>query len=384
MNVARIVRVETPEDRPLGNVRHFFDRIRAGTSGARSNVVLVCHAIGSLPPFLEAMREISDISGILVKPKSAQPDILRRVSRFHHTEILSREICDSPHKTKVLLDGMTAGKETILVDIGGYFSHVPEWKRQGLLGNIRGIVEDTENGHQRYLKADIGDMPVVSVARSQTKRLEDWWVGRAIVFSAERQLRHIGETFHAKRITVLGFGKIGFSIADTLKRHGYDVSIYDIDSCKRVLAKCLNYAIPDRTRAVAGADIIFSATGNRALSLQDLRAKRKTTFVFSATSADDEFDIDFGDAHKSFGEFWKFPNLGAEKTTFFANKGNAINFVDGGEIGRYAHMVQSAIIHGIDVILCGETTPGAISELTDAREQLISSAYLDEFEQDEF
>ncbi|RXT25174.1 hypothetical protein B5P46_13805 [Rhizobium leguminosarum] len=367
---------------PGHDVQGFFNQVCASLSTRRANLVMVCHAIGSLPPFLQALEQVADISGILVKPKSAQTDILRRISRYHRTEILSREICESPFKTQELLDGMTGGRETILVDIGGYFCKVPAWKQQGFLQNIVGIVEDTENGHQRYQKSDLAGMPVVSVARSATKQLEDWWVGRAIVFSAERQLRHIGETFHAKKITVLGFGKIGFSIADTLLRHGYDVSIFDTDPCKRVLAKCLNYAIPERDRAISGADVIFSATGNRALSLADLNRKSRPTFVFSATSADDEFDIDFSTATKTYGEFWQFPRRDDRMTDFFANRGNAINFIDGGEIGRYAHMVQSAIAHGIDAILCGEYALGAISELSQTRERLISSAYISEFEQD--
>src|SRR5689334_14274792 len=88
------LRVMQAED----DVQSFFRRVCAGTSGRRPNVVLVGHAIGSLPPFLEALRQIADVSGILVKPKSAQTDVLRRVSRFYHTEILSRENCDTPRK----------------------------------------------------------------------------------------------------------------------------------------------------------------------------------------------------------------------------------------------------------------------------------------------
>ncbi|MGL4236766.1 NAD(P)-binding domain-containing protein [Tabrizicola sp.] len=350
-------------------------------SGPRSRIVMVGHAIGSLPAYLAALRKSTDVLGILVKPKSAQPDILRRIARHHRTEILSRAICDSPLAMSDLLDRMTEAQDTILVDIGGYFSNVPKWRAQGYFPNIKGIVEDTENGHQRYERADLADMPVISIARSQTKRLEDWWVGRAIVFSAERQLRQIGDTFHSKRITVLGFGKIGFSIADTLTRQGYDVSVFDTDPCRRVLAKCLNYRIPDREDAIRKADIIFSATGNKALSATDLQQQRRPTFVFSATSGDDEFHIDFKATVRSYGDFWELPMHDAHAMpVFFANLGNAVNFMDGGEIGRYAHMVQSAILHGVDAIQCEEFAPGQISELSEARERLISSAYIDEFQ----
>jgi adenosylhomocysteinase len=362
------------------SVARFFDRVRVGMSGPRARIVMVGHAIGSLPPYLSALRKSLDVLGVLAKPKSAQADILRRVSRHYRTEMLSRTICDSPLLMSDLLDRMTEGKDTILVDIGGYFSNVPLWRAQGYFQNIKGIVEDTENGHQRYERADLADMPVISVARSQTKRLEDWWVGRAIVFSAERLLRQIGDTFHSKRITVLGFGKIGFSIADTLSRHGYDVSVFDIDPCRRVLAKCLNYRIPDWKTAISRADIIFSATGRKALSVADLQDQKHPTFIFSATSGDDEFDIDLNILSRSYGEFWELPKLKDQSgTVFFASRGNAVNFVDGGEIGKYAHMVQSAILHGIDAVQCGEFKSGEISELTQARENLISRAFIDEF-----
>lgn len=362
-------------------VKNFFNRVIDSTKGGRPNLVLVCHAIGSLPPFLEALARYANISGLLVKPKSVQNDILRRISRFHRTEILSRETCASPLRLHSLLDSITQRREAVLSDIGGYFSNVPLWRGQGYFRNIVGIVEDTENGHQRYERVELADMPVVSIARSETKRLEDWWVGRAIVFSAERQLRSIGETFNGKRISVFGFGKIGFSIADTLMRHGYNVAIYDIDPCKRVQAKSLNYPIPSRERAISDADVIFSATGNQALSLNDFKTKRRPAFIFSATSADDEFAIDFSKAIKTYGEFWQFPGTYGRRPDLFANRGNAVNFLDGGEIGHYAHMVQSAILHGIDAIMCGEYRIGEISSLSAERERLISSAYITEFEE---
>lgn len=358
----------------------FFKRVIQTTKARRPNILLVCHAIGSLPPFLDALSTYGNIDGLLVKPKSAQDDVLRRISRFYQIEILSRTVFASPYKTQALVDRMTGGQETVVSDIGGYFCNVPTWRRKGYLQNIAGIVEDTENGHQRYERADLTDLPIVSVARSETKRLEDWWVGRAIVFSAERQLRGIRETFNAKKITVLGFGKIGSSIADTLARHGYNVSVYDIDPCRRVQAKSMNYSIPNRAQAIGDADIIFSATGNHALSLDDLRTKWRPARIFSTTSADDEFAIDFSKAIKAYSEFWHFPCTDRRGLHLFANRGNAVNFLDGGEIGHYAHMVQSAIMHGIDAIMCGEFIPGRIADLSAERERLIASAYIREFE----
>lgn len=380
----RLLRFDTAEARLQHSseekrIDSFFERTIRSTSRRPTNLIVVSHAIRSLPPFLRALSSVHHVKGLFIKPKSYDQRILAKLSCEYRTRILSREMFERQAEATSILEEYAGNDAVVLADIGGYFANVPRWQQERGLGNVLGIVEDTENGHQRYLRSAGGQIPVISVARSASKRMEDWWVGRAIAFSGERQLRSVGETFGSKRALVIGFGKIGSSIADALKRHGCAVSVYDENPCIRVFAESQSYYIPDRQEAIDSADIIFCATGNKALSLDDLAGRTRPLFIFSATSADDEFDIDFSGARRADAEFWTASADPGHASILFANRGNAVNFIDGGEIGRYAHMVQAAIVHGIDSILCGDVEPGGIAELSDWRERAVSAAYIGTF-----
>lgn len=101
--------------------------------------------------------------------------------------------------------------------------------------NLVGIVEDTENGYQKYQSKiqtarDARRLcPIVSVARSSLKLPEDFLVGQAIVFSAESVLREQKQVLAGKQAMVIGYGKIGSSIATTLPAKGVRVAIAEAD-----------------------------------------------------------------------------------------------------------------------------------------------------------
>jgi adenosylhomocysteinase len=70
---------------------------------------------------------------------------------------------------------------------------------------------------------------VFSVARSPLKDPEDYLVGQSITFSAEALIRSRGDILHGRRAAVIGYGKLGRSIAAMLHAKHVGVTVYDSD-----------------------------------------------------------------------------------------------------------------------------------------------------------
>jgi adenosylhomocysteinase len=115
-----------------------------------------------------------------------------------------------------------------------------------------GIVEDTENGDQKYMAA-LGienrqnkqpgghelplNFPLVSSARlPPLKESEDALIGLSIVLSAEAELRTRNHILLSETALVLGSGKIGKSLAEALRRRDVDVHVCDINGEKSLQA----------------------------------------------------------------------------------------------------------------------------------------------------
>ncbi|CAM4901943.1 unnamed protein product [Rotaria socialis] len=111
------------------------------------------------------------------------------------------------------------------MDIGGYFApYLAELGNKDSyprLWKLLGIVEDTENGHQKYhdakqsLPRNVTHPRIYSVARSQMKMTEDYNVGKSLVRAADTILRQTLDLRLEDHpvVGVIGFGKIGNSIA---------------------------------------------------------------------------------------------------------------------------------------------------------------------------
>lgn len=110
-----------------------------------------------------------------------------------------------------------------MLDVGGYFAGVLDHLCAQFSGKIAGVVEDTENGHQRYAELDKLPCPVFSVARSPLKDPEDYLVGQSVVFSTDRRrrrrdrLRRVPILFHQP--SEEGAGRSGRRWADGAKKH---------------------------------------------------------------------------------------------------------------------------------------------------------------------
>jgi adenosylhomocysteinase len=350
-------------------------------------LVIVTHLVPGSDSFLLGTHQKLPIAAIIPKPSSVHSrtsDLIRQ-----HIPVLDYtrdRIKDNPVEFFAELRACVGDASFAIIDTGGYFSPLLDKLGRQFGSQLVGIVEDTENGHQKYeglLQAlrqqgrEELPYPVISVARSELKNPEDFLVGQAIVFSAEALLRELGNILTAKRALVFGYGKIGSSIASHLRAKGVRVYVYDTDPARQVLALAHGHHSGRKDHLLGKSDLLFCATGNQSLKRQDMKDIRRDAFLFMATSSDDEIeDHLFLMAHAS-------PDVRHSRVSevevhgnrfFLCNDGNAANFMHGGVLGPFINLVQGELLFGLTRL--AQAPKDRIVELTHDTKRFISDLWL--------
>ncbi len=315
----------------------------------KPNILLVSHIIPDKLPFLDFLKKNANLINIIPKPKTIDDKVyqyIRKKFNIKYIHCLRNEIASS----KTIIDILKSKKDLIILDVGGYFSTIAG--KEDLTKNILGIIEDTENGFQRYIKT-YPKIPVIEVARSPLKYPEDLLVGESIVFSTEDVLRKMGEIFTNKTVGIIGFGKIGKNIARILSGRNIRVLVFDKDPIKRIWASAYGYESVDKLTLLRISDIIFCATGNKSLTVKDLNYIKNNLKIASVTSSDDEFDLKgLSDLTKlSFNKEWSIYKTKGGKMFYLLNHGNSINFLHNAVVGKFISLVQAEILVATDYLV---------------------------------
>lgn len=360
--------------------------------------ILVCHMAPTLFPYLAAIKKLGNIA--LIVPKGFQRESAKKVmeklkaeqNNFGYEEFMKPKENNNPEeiKERIRKSGVdiisrhmkgrtrTQNKKIIIIDIGGYFSDTLEKivltdspEMEALRSNILGIVEDTENGHQKYansiekLKKELGKLSedkikpsqkkllssLYSVARCALKNTEDYNVGKSIV-EASGTIVRIDAHVILERLAVagvIGFGKIGRSIAEHLRQKNLrEVIVYDADIIRQMEASSLGFKVVSRPEIIRESQILFSATGSRCLKAEDIMYMQDNVFIASCTSSEDELDFSFRNllrqeqGRKKQGDIYKV-KVG-DKSVNLLDDGNAVNFLHGAVNGPYIYSVQGGLI----------------------------------------
>ncbi|MCX5302815.1 adenosylhomocysteinase [Streptomyces sp. NBC_00160] len=343
--------------------------------------LVVTHLLPERPVFLGALSGVTRIAAVLPKPRSIDQATLEVVRAAHPVHELSRTRFADPVTALHFLEDVAAGQQVVLLDIGGYFAGSLSTLAEKFSGRVLGVVEDTENGHQRYASLDRLPCPVVSVARSPLKEPEDHLVGRSIVFSTEALLRTRGDILTGRQATVIGFGKVGRSIAHTLRAQDLHVTVFDSSPLKQVQAHSQGFRTAESCReAIRDAGLVICATGHAALRKADFAALRNGAYVAAATSPDDELELSSLDgtySRKSSGDhLTRYERPG--HTFHLLADGGAVNFVHGAAVGSFIHLVQGEILAAAASIAKGGAVPG-LHEVSTGDRQDIARLWLQHF-----
>ncbi|MBM4065731.1 MAG: NUDIX domain-containing protein [Planctomycetes bacterium] len=337
----------------------FFDRLtKALKIDEQFNTIVVTHLLPDVLVFLRTINKLSNLLAVFPKPKSIDRNILEEAKTHFTIYETNRE---SLQKTSIVSDLIKkANGKVILLDIGGYFAPMVNNIAKIFPDKLIGVIEDTENGHQKYEQTSSIQLPIYSVARSPLKDNEDFLVGQSVLFSADAILREVGKLIQYLDCSVFGFGKIGSSIAHHLLLRNVKVAVYDKDPIRRMAAANRLCKIPERKYIINNSDVIFCATGGQVLDIQDFRALKPGCVVFSVTSSDDEMDLRHIEAEYHSDNITEHVTRYSSFSNHFylVNKGNAVNFIHKAALGNFIHIVRGEMLYAIKVLLQGINKPG--------------------------
>lgn len=366
--------------------RRFFRRLALEIlpRPKRCGVIVVTHLLPDRPTFLDALNEFAEVKGIVPKPKSIHAATREVVARRFCIIDASREELSDANRACEIFEQCSGGEPIAILDIGGYFSESAQSIAGQFSTSFLGVVEDTENGQQRYERLSDRTFQLYSVARSPLKEPEDHLTGESVVFSMERMLRLCGEVIYGRRAVVFGYGKVGRSAARALASRGVRVSVVDTNPVRAIEASAHGFRVLEKRTGLATADLILGATGNFALRGDDFRYVRNGCFVASVTSSDDELDLADLPQRYTVENSSAFVSCYSRQGHYFyvMNNGNAVNFIDGGVLGPYIALVQAEIMVALGCLseeISSESGALVTKSVSAATRQKIAALWIDVF-----
>jgi hypothetical protein len=164
-----------------------------------------------------------------------------------------------------------------------------------MLDDIK-IVEQTTQGILAAEKRELS-VPVVNVARSQSKAAEAEFIGQAVGAKLLQALRRDGGSLDGRKVGLLGYGMIGPAIASTLRDAGAAVTINDTSPTRMEEAAQAGFKTASKEDTLEQAEIVVGATGRRSVEAADMQRLKKGTVLVSATSKQVEIDVDAAAKH---------------------------------------------------------------------------------------
>ena len=342
----------------------FFREVSQDRRCENTAVIVVTHLVPGREVFLNAVADIARVAAVIPKPNSIDEHTLRVVQKHQRVVPWTRQDCSNTNMVVPAINELVyPGERLVFLDMGGYFAAHIEEMASAIQAQLVGVVEDTENGHQRYERVSSLPCPVISAARSELKEPEDFLIGQSVVFSAEALLRECELIFANKRVLVIGFGKLGRSIADSLSRRSITTQVYDMNPTRQVYALSQGYNMTSLDHALRNADVIFCATGNKALQQDDYAKLKPGCYVATVTSADDELEMAGLRANRrEHVESTSIQRYEAQDQYFYLlNQGNAINFIHHAVVGPYIYLIQAELLRDLQFVVQGGLTNHVLS-----------------------
>lgn len=359
--------------------RHFFEDIQPEYN-ANLNLVVVTHLLDMPTCYLDCLERFGRVSMVIPKPRSIDHNTLELVEKKFPVVIKKRDHLQSPEVAAAILNDHVPTGDLIIIDIGGYFAASVSQLPEKLHANLKGIVEITENGHQRYSSLPELTVPVISIARSPLKGPEDYLTGQSIVYSSEALMRQCHHIMNGGNAVVFGYGKIGSSIAKALHAKNINTKIVEIDPIRAIEARSRGFDLIQKDEALQHSDVIFCATGNQSLSNHDFSRIKNGAFIFSVTSSDDELDLKRADSSFNITPVTEhvsqYERLG--QYFYLGNHGNAINFIHNAEVGPYIYLVQGEAIMAVDYLQNHSLEKG-MANLSVAQRRKLATSWLAHF-----
>ena len=183
----------------------------------------------------------------------------------------------------------------MILDDGGDLTLVMHNKHPELLGDVKGLSEETTTGvHRLWEMAKAGTLkvPAINVNDSVTKSKFDNLYGcRESLVDAIR--RGTDVMMAGKVATVAGFGDVGKGSAASLRQAGCRVMVTEVDPICALQAAMEGYEVVTMEDAAPRSDIFVTATGNiDVLTIEHMRAMKNRAIVCNIGHFDSEIQIE--------------------------------------------------------------------------------------------
>ena len=179
------------------------------------------------------------------------------------------------------------------MDDGGLVSEIlhSDKKYKGVMNAFK-IVEQTTRGITAAEELTL-EVPLVNVALSMSKKVEGVLIGRSVSQKVLQGLNRLGKTnLKGKSVTLVGYGTVGKSIAEAMKKAGAKVNVIEASPLRAAEAKRAGFNVTTKDKALKNAEILVGATGSPSISVEDLKLLPDGAVVASASSKQLEIDMD--------------------------------------------------------------------------------------------
>lgn len=185
-------------------------------------------------------------------------------------------------------------KPNLILDDGGDLTKIIHDNHPELLADIKGLSEETTTGvHRLYEMAKNNELkvPAINVNDSVTKSKFDNLYGcRESLVDAIKRATDV--MVAGKVAIVCGYGDVGKGSAQSLRGLGARVWVTEVDPICALQAAMEGYRVVTMDEAVAEADIIVTATGNKhVVNHKHLNAMKDQAIVCNIGHFDLEIDI---------------------------------------------------------------------------------------------
>ena len=182
----------------------------------------------------------------------------------------------------------------MILDDGGDLTNMVLDDYPELVQNIKGLSEETTTGvHRLYERMRKGTLPLpaINVNDSVTKSKFDNKYG--CTESLVDAIRRATDVMLAGKMAVVaGYGDVGKGSAQSLRGAGVRVTVTEIDPICALQAAMDGFSVKKMDNAVAEADIVVTATGNKDILKERHFMKMKDkTIVCNIGHFDNEIDV---------------------------------------------------------------------------------------------
>jgi adenosylhomocysteinase len=351
--------------------------------------IILQHILPTTVEFIERVNSVYPVDLVISITYSTDAATVKLLRSKGYNVLVPPDIdymLNSLWKDVVALLGKS-GHPTVLQEVGGYFA---DWTGElAKAPNFRGCVEDTKNGLWRYQAANTKSplaVPVLSMADTALKRVEDSLIGDACVYSLEKVMRsQLACILDGVRCGIVGWGNIGKSAAAAFKGRNAVVAVYDINPIVNMLAFGRGYYPLPLAQLLSEADIVMGCSGRRSIRVADIDDIKEGALLCSASSKDIEFDLvgfkklcDVHDLTPSGPEacpIERYTVKASGKSFYILDHGTPIDFLDMPLQGSILDCTCSELFVCMRELAGGQQKPGII-ELTDNLQVVVAKKWL--------